>query len=122
MRHGEDPGLPAEGLAGALLGPEPGRPGRGRRLGGHLGGGRGRRGGRRRGSPGRTTPLLFKSFNFDGAFAMPSFWNNVEIAHRLKVQLKQLHANVDSCMQILLCERRGRKYAFLYATVWFFKL
>ena len=67
-------------------------------------------------------PLLFRSFNFDGAFAMPSFWNNVEIAHRLKVQLKQLHANVDSCMQILLCERRGRKYAFLYATVWFFKL
>ena len=111
MRHGEDPGLPAEGLAGALLGPEPGRPGRGRRLWG-----------RRRNSPGRTTPLLFKSFNFDGAFAMPSFWNNVEIAHRLKVQLKQLHANVDSCMQILLCERRGRKYAFLYATVWFFKL
>ena len=32
MRHGEDPGPPAEGLAEALLGMEPGRLGRGRRL------------------------------------------------------------------------------------------
>ena len=75
-------------------------------------------------------PFLFKSFNFDGAFAMPSFFcfasdevDNMYFYMLLSgfsnCNFGQLHVTTP---KNAVCKRRDIKYVFLCATVRFFEM